>query len=600
MLIGCWLAAELIPLVPSLDLQQFKDSLKPLFMAPRFSAGKALLAGASVLLLAEALGQLVGLRRASHGLPVLLLLAASLKVFVVTVYLDVSMVVGWTGGALLWIVLATGRVRDRQGTLVLVTLIALMVAAFEPFRLASPPNRMNLLPFGSLLDGHMLSNARVLLGKFFIFAGLMWIACSRVRSKLPVTIGLVGLILTLELMQILVDGRIASIDEPLLVLLAAIVVFQWERLTGEVTRSHQARHSAVSLKASAHPSDSVRGFRRRELPRASHFRSTIFAVLVLGCLIFLALRIPGVPYNVRELLDGDGGIFYASIFGLAILWIGSGGYWVGQVAARRDFPIVVFPAASFLAGIVSLVLLSASVTNESVDDIAGSTNLYWFVTNKEIWGYAGKQLFLLLGSGLVSFLERVVRYAALYGPIVAVLGFLVALRLRFIRASLDRNWLLAAVMGTTGGLLFCKLVAFDWSSTDNLNELVAPPGQFGLGGGGFLYLLVVLVAMNSLLLLIMSNERRRLILALGLSLVALPLSWFLLQLGLHPAVEKYGITFSGVQFLLGPDRRSALTDYDLFGRWAVVYFFAVVTIAIGLRLGQGLFSGKAPTVSPAN
>ena len=348
MLVGCWLAAELIPMVPSLDLQQFKDSLKPLFVAPRFSAGTALLASASVLLLAEALGQLVGLRRAPYWLAVSLLLAASLKVLVVTVSLDLATVVGWTVGALLWIVLATGRVRDRPGALVLATLIALMVAAFEPFRLASPPTRMNLLPFGSFLDGHMLANARVLLGKFFLFAGLMWIARSRVQSLLPVALGLASLVLVLELMQIFVDGRVASIDEPLLVLFAGIAVAQWERLTGEVAQGNQARHPTVSLKSSAQRPQSGEGWAARKLPRVRHFRRTLYTMLVLGGLIFLALRLPGLPYNVRELLDGDGGIFYATVFGLAILWIGIGGYWVGQVVALRDFPILVLPAASLL------------------------------------------------------------------------------------------------------------------------------------------------------------------------------------------------------------------------------------------------------------
>ncbi|MGB5495056.1 MAG: hypothetical protein WBM97_11330, partial [Sedimenticolaceae bacterium] len=359
-------------------------------------------------------------------------------------------------------------------------------------------------------------------------------------------------------------------------------------------------HPAVSPKASAQRPKSVEMIRPRKLPRARYLRSTILMALILGGLIFLVLRLPGLPYNVRELLRGNGDFFFASVFGLAMLWIGIGGYWVGQVAALRDFPIVVFPAASMLAGIVSLALLSASVTSESVADIAGSTNLYWFVTIKEIWGTEGKELFVLVGSDVVSFLERVVRYAALYGPLAALLGFLVALRLRSVRNCLDGRWLIGGIIGVAVWLLSCKLVAFDWSSTDNLNELIAPPGPFGLGGGGFLYLLVVLVAMNALLFLVVGKKWRSLILTVGLSLVALPISWFLLQQGLHPAVEKYGVTFSGAQFLLGPDRRSALTDYDLFWRWAVVYSSAVVTIAMGLRLGQGFFSGKAPAVSPAN
>ena len=49
-------------------------------------------------------------------------------------------------------------------------------------------------------------------------------------------------------------------------------------------------------------------------------------------------------------------------------------------------------------------------------------------------------------------------------------------------------------------LWLCKAIAFDWSSTDNLNELIAREGELGLGGGGYLYALLAVLAINAVLL----------------------------------------------------------------------------------------------------
>jgi len=42
-----------------------------------------------------------------------------------------------------------------------------------------------------------------------------------------------------------------------------------------------------------------------------------------------------------------------------------------------------------------------------------------------------------------------------------------------------------------------KLVAFDYTSTDNISELLEPPGAIGIGGGIFLFLLIFLIAFNA-------------------------------------------------------------------------------------------------------
>jgi hypothetical protein len=69
--------------------------------------------------------------------------------------------------------------------------------------------------------------------------------------------------------------------------------------------------------------------------------------------------------------------------------------------------------------------------------------------------------------------------------------------------------------------------------------------------------------------------------ALALTIVALPVGWALLNLGLEPHVEKYGSVFSGAQFLLGPDRRHTLSESALFARWVALQVGMVGAIFIG-------------------
>jgi hypothetical protein len=183
-----------------------------------------------------------------------------------------------------------------------------------------------------------------------------------------------------------------------------------------------------------------------------------------------------------------------------------------------------------------------------------------------------------------------IRYSALYGTLVGILGASVGARRRAQQCSRrvfdDARWWLGLSVGLVAWLALCQFVVIDAAATDNLTELIAPPGGYGISGVAYLYMLLALFSLNAVLL---TMDWRRAsgwaATAVG-SGVAVILGWGLLKLGLHPAVEKYGLVFSGVQFLLGPDRQTALPEAALFGRWVLVYFMGLGVVAAGLRLGQ--------------
>jgi hypothetical protein len=57
-------------------------------------------------------------------------------------------------------------------------------------------------------------------------------------------------------------------------------------------------------------------------------------------------------------------------------------------------------------------------------------------------------------------------------------------------------------------------------------------------------------------------------------------------MGLEPNVEKYRFTFSGIQFLLGPDREHLLSNLELFVRWCAVQIGFIIVVALGIRVGM--------------
>jgi hypothetical protein len=244
---------------------------------------------------------------------------------------------------------------------------------------------------------------------------------------------------------------------------------------------------------------------------------------------------------------------------------------------------LLLPLLALLACSVMLALLALSVTRESLDDVAGANNLYWQVTERLVWGEGWRTVFLWPGvAAIVPLIERLGRWSALYAPMAVVPMVMVAAVLRATGQPNGVRW--AASTAVSAGLVLwlAKSVAFDWSSTDNLTELIAPDGRWGLGGGGYLYALLVLLCANAMTLARGSGIAGA-VGGAGLTLIAFPVGWVLLQEGLDPAVAKYGQVFSGAQFLLGPDRSHLLAPVELLLRWVSLQLCMIAVVAVGLR-----------------
>jgi VanZ family protein len=572
-LIAAWLAVQWLPLVPSLDLSLIASQLRRAIGPPEGSPGRLVLAAVSALVLGRLLGRLLGAARAELAHPLLIAVAIWAKPLFVQSHFDPAEMAGLTLGLVLWPLLR-GRRLDNDIALAMLMIAALTLEALAPYTLLGEAQAIHWLPFAAMLEGSMLNNLRSLGGSLFVYGATLYLVQCATGRALVFSVGLAVWVAGLELAQALLPNRSPDMTEALLVLLAG-----WICARG-------APPSAMPAAARPTAREGERRGRRPWLPLLALPSALVLAlVLALSAL----LRLPGIPYNVQELFRGDGHPAALLMFALALLWIGAGAAWLAARLRRAGHPGLLLPPLTLLAGLLSLGLLWSGVSSESLADIAGSSNLFWFVTQRDIWGAAGRELFLWLDApSVIGFVEHCLRYSALYGP----LPLLTALLLladdgggRF--AGPAGRWRAIGLLVSAALLLWlCKLIAFSWSSTDNLNELIARDGPWGLRSGGvWLYLLLLLLCGNSVVLARAASWQARAG-AVVLTLAAVPLGWTLLNLGLEQRVEKYTLVFSATQFLLGANRAEHLSRELLWLRWSVVQLGAISVIAAGLMLAR--------------
>lgn len=604
------LVAELLPLVPSLDLALIKSQTHAL-LAGDLQISDAAQHMAAALLIGHLLRQVGGRLGSAPAFAAIIAAVMVAGLCTVESLISLSSLTGLVAG------LAVGSslralAGPRQLAATAVALVAVyLVGALWPFSVRAEVGTFAWLPFGSLLQGSMLVNSQMLLSHLVLFAGVVQIAhAARSPVWAATWVSTLG-VLAVELLQLAIGERSSDITMPLLALgagsaTAALLSARdpahakrvpyagaWvARAADGVAAARGARpaayvHAASGAETAATPQQPARPVSPAAVRPSKTARLWSLGVLLaMAAALHLLLRLPGIPYNVKELFRGDGNAAALLLFSMALLWLGVGPAWLGRALARSRRPGPLMAGGMFAVAMVSLALLALAVTPESLDDIAGSTNVYWFVVNRDMWGAAWRELFLRMEPLLpmIDFVERCIRFAALYGPLPIVLGSLVAWRERPRWSALHAAGLLAAAMML---LWLCKAIAFDWSSTDNLNELIARDGPWGLGGGGYLYVLLLLVCVNALVL--SEAQRRnagRQAIAAAVTLGALPAGWWLLNQGLEAHVEKYELVYSGVQFLLGPDRSRLLSTEALMLRWLALQAAVVLVLAAGLVVGR--------------
>lgn len=221
-LLALWVAAELTPLVPTLDLQLVKDSVKALLQFD-VSLPDIVWHAAGVLLAGRALAAVAGRSSTLRWLALLLAIVLAGKMFVVSRMLNASTVAGFALGYVAWSAICV-RPSGYDTVVVGALVTAYTLKALFPMTLRAVPAEFNWVPFAGMLQGSMLINAQVLVESVFVFAGVLGIVRMLGSSVGASSIVLAFWAAALELAQLYIVGRTPDITEPLLVLLVGSVL----------------------------------------------------------------------------------------------------------------------------------------------------------------------------------------------------------------------------------------------------------------------------------------------------------------------------------------------------------------------------------------
>jgi hypothetical protein len=334
------------------------------------------------------------------------------------------------------------------------------------------------------------------------------------------------------------------------------------------------------------------------------YRNAVFLFLVgatlLSAGIFVALGQPDIPYNFASLFLHGYSLVNIVLFAIALLWIGLGGTLAARLATASRPGLALLPLWVVLAALVSYALISNSVTDESIRDIVGSPVLFRDVTVHGEWGRLGAAIVAVFErKSTVDTIETIVRYVALYSTVT--LCIVAAVGISMIPGTRRAVWVPAAIRRRAWFLIYAaiwayvfKIVVIDYAATNNITELIAPTAWGIVSGLLPLYMLFALMAANAVFVArVVVGGWRSVAHVAVVTPFALICGWYLLNSGLVQSLHKYDLTYSGVDFLLGPDREKLLPQHILLVRWAVIYAVVVIGLGFGIAVGRSARSRSA-------
>ena len=216
-----WVLCQLLPLVPTIDLQVWKDSLRPLLYYPRVHWHETVLALFAWLTCFHLLQFRVGLRLGVVQLSGFVLALLLLKVLIVANYLAFNATLGLLVAAALWPLLGA-RLSPQPLAWLLLGAFALYVLA--PLELRPVPRDFGWLPFSGYLQGSMLVNAIALCRKVFIFGALALLLLVDQPAPMRRALLIVGTLAALEVLQRWVGLGTPALTDPLLFIAMAWLI----------------------------------------------------------------------------------------------------------------------------------------------------------------------------------------------------------------------------------------------------------------------------------------------------------------------------------------------------------------------------------------
>ena len=543
LLVLIWFFYESFPFVPTLDVGELRTHIKSVVLAPSFETMRF----AQHLLAAMMAG--FALQRSgftgSSGRQVVALatVAVFLEVFVPYGGLRREALLGITLGLVLgYLIGKKQHVSVSANISIAATAVTtLLLTILTPYRGQASDGGFTLTPFSSIFWRGITKDIPPLAFEILAVATLIWLGLktlSWAQRKPRLWLSLIVMLLAaLEFFRVVVMG---FHGDTTLLLLSLVV--------GPFALAYHANPLVLQQATSAAQTPALS---KRALPPTLLHAVTL---CVIAAAIFTTARLPGIPYNVRELIpSGPEGI--VSAIGLAtIVYLFANSPFLlirGQYSKRL---LIWFPLLLLLQGAFMWFLLRLAIPLESIYDIVGSPTFDW------PWEW-----------------ELMFRFVALHQAVsMQIVGatLIVATLQQVKRLPSLLYWFCVSL------LLAWPLYIFniEWAATDNLVELIRDNASFlscSLIASGILMTCTTGMALGSAL----STNKRRIALLILVGITSVVAAGALYA-GLEPVLVKYDKVFSAIQFLLSPDREHYATNTALFSRFGLLYMGISSALAI--------------------
>ncbi len=576
MLIGTgYFLAQLSPFVPTIDLQSIKNSLKPL-LTEEFSTTDFFVA-VSCWLVAIRLAFWQHPHLRICGLLVIWLLVIVGKILI---YKNTLNMVDLTAPLLSLLLLIKLDIDSRKGLKVLISLLLVSLGLSSLAAFSPEAGEFSLIPLSGFLQGDMHTNAGSLLNKLFIYSAVIWLAIEAGFNGRRTAIIVAIIALLLEFLQIWMPSRSAEIGEPLLVFIAYLLV----RNIGDYLANQPSINTLSETKPEPEPEPKTNLHKKQTGSRDLFYNRsslTLIGISYVGFVVAIkmVLALPGIPYNVLQLFRNDGSLIDLTSFYLALLLAAGSAIWISTLHQQQARPRWGYLAKlHILSGSLVYLLIWCAVSEDSLQDITGTVLSARALSEVQQQGTTLAVIYKVMGvtsiRSLLEFLEPGLRFVALYGLFqVPYVYFL--LKLKTPKPASPTSNPKQTKKLTTSVLLFtiCYYFTFPGASTDNLTELISVPEIFCLLL--VLYALIIALMVRTLL----SNCTKKLIKLAGGVLLLSIAGWLIAQFTFTQQLHKYGISFSALEFILGPDRNIRLTTLELMLRWfAVSVAFQLMTL----------------------
>ncbi len=240
-LIGSWLAYQLFPYVPVIDLHKYWNAIKPLIFSFQISAAHAYYLAACWLALGAMIEEIAGAAASRAAMALLIGFVLVGRMLISGIALSADEVIGAAAAGAAWIVVIS-QIRNRSALIALAIMAAVIVRGLQPFTFQAPPRPFEWIPFRGFIDGSPDHGVPSFFQKTFLYGAMLW-AMTRVGLKLRVATTLAaGIVFALSFAHRYLPERSCEITDALMVLILAGVFRIME---------HPVARQRVSLPAAA-------------------------------------------------------------------------------------------------------------------------------------------------------------------------------------------------------------------------------------------------------------------------------------------------------------------------------------------------------------